>query len=164
MAGRGKRLENKLAVQHRAYENDGLMAVEKVHPEARIIRGELIYTREGPPDYMGVFNGGVMFALEAKETATERWPFEKLADHQAKRLEMYALRGGQSFLVIDFRAHGPYLCRWPNLSETWWKWRSKESKQASIRFDDPRLEKIHGYDWYDVARRTEGAAPVALRQ
>lgn len=150
---RGGYLETQLDFRHREYRRDRLAWVAHAHPEAKIVDGDLIFSKKGPPDYFGIVAPSRPVLFDAKETGRASFPFGGLSPHQAMDLEAAMLAGGCCFLVLYFTKLSLYrLAPWEELGPMWWAWAEKTSKTASVRHDDPILVPMEGADWLSAIR------------
>lgn len=150
MPRKGGFLETRLAVRHRAYQEAGLAWVVAAHPGTKVVRGQVLHTSKGPPDFVGCIDGGQTVCFDAKETSQDRWPFDKLKLHQAMHLEAVWARGGLAFLVVCWKKHRRFaVVPWSLLRGPWFAWSSKdaESSAASLHLVDPIIIPIDDADW-----------------
>ena len=97
-----------------------------------------VMTAKGPPDYVGIVqvNGTtISFAMEAKDCASDRWPFAKLHEHQAKALSMWESAGGAAIVAIRHcKTDTFWLLPWSAIKEKWYAWHYRSlTKQRSAR-------------------------------
>lgn len=148
-ANRGRAWEVKLDHQHRAYREDRQAVVFHAHPE---IRGGV--RQKAPPDYFGVVGGGQGVLFDAKEHQGSRWPFSKLARHQALALESWQDRGGLAGIALRLGSE-TFWVDWRALGPHWWLWHEKNTRAAaSINVEMLRLiakDMNGGADWLAVA-------------
>jgi recombination protein U len=91
------------ALEYRAHG----VVVAKTSPEAKLIKGRMVYTRKGLPDFVGVMRGGRAIVFDAKEvSAGDRFPWSHLPVHQARELQMWHDLGALAFLAVRFKSLG----------------------------------------------------------
>lgn len=64
-----------------------------------------IRAKHQPADFF-MCRHGQAYLLEAKSTVLNRFPFDFLKDHQQESLDLFALSGGKSFLIIKHKKPG----------------------------------------------------------
>jgi len=125
---RGKAWEAQLANANARYRKAGTAAVWKTEP-ARNAKG--VYLSKAPPDFMGILNDGRAVCFDAKDIKGTRFPFAKLADHQARDLEAIWKHNGVAFVAL--RLGGVrWFVPWGRLRFLWWPWREGSGRQASV--------------------------------
>lgn len=144
---RGKGWEARLNHQHREYRKASRALIFQAHPEVKVIDGRTVRS-PGPPDYFGIIqsHGAVLF--DAKESKTDRWPFAKLKDHQAKALEAWVVNGGTAGIALRTKS-GAYWVDWRLLGPIWWRWREEKGSPASVSWDWLAIHaaEMDGADW-----------------
>ena len=127
----GDAFESFLEIHHSYALRLGILAhIEHNQPEAKMIHGRLIYTRQGVADYTGTLMNkvGSTLAVEAKSTSGKRLAKSVIQPRQASHLDAVAKAGGFALLLVEFR-HGPVPDRYaiPWLEVPWKVARSAES-------------------------------------
>ena len=144
MSRRGKVLETRLAGRHELYWQRGVARIHKVHPEARNVKGRIVYSGKGPPDFIGVLADGRSVCFDAKESTTGKsFRLELVPPHQAQDLEAHAMLGGLAFFVVRTTA-GEWMVPWRSVAEGYW---TKTLKSISPAALDMLGTRIEGCDW-----------------
>ena len=101
---RGKEFEQLLGAHHQAGLLMRLIAsVEHNQPEARVLRGRVIFAGASVADFTGLLRGGLYFANELKSTAEPEFYRRKIPDKQQAHLDAVADAGGLALFSIEFR-------------------------------------------------------------
>lgn len=136
---RGAAWEFELERWHARYATALRAWVVKTNPEASLIRGRLVYKAKAPPDFVGQLIGGRAVAFDAKHYDSGHvFPFDALADHQGRDLELCHRLGGVAFVAFRLR-DSRYIVPWSTMREAYWVWRKTPSDkrvQASIPVAD----------------------------
>lgn len=124
-ANRGKHLEKLIDMTNLQYRNSGRADVRKVPTPVNIksINGKTVtgYLSAGEwVDYVGVGDGRAL-VFDAKETSVDRFPLNKLHEHQFELLRSWWEKGATAFLVVSFtkRHEEVYLLKFELLAEAW---------------------------------------------
>jgi recombination protein U len=110
-ANRGKAFESLIESANNQYFITNVAAIEKQEIQTKFIRGQYIYSKKGPPDFMGVLAGGQGIAFDAKTTAATSFPLKNITDrpHQLEFLQQYNKLGGLGFYLIEFSKERRYF-------------------------------------------------------
>jgi len=150
-ANRGKGWEARLDHQHYLYRASARAVVFKTHPPAVIRAGRLVYTVKGPPDYIGRA-GARPVCFEAKEHGGARWPFSKLARHQAMSLEAFSMDPA-ALCGVCLRLTGDgsaWWIDWSALGPVWWTWKEAKTREVAsldLVWLELKARRIAGADW-----------------
>lgn len=98
----GKAWEFQIERWNADYDARGLARVDRHHPEAKRVEGQLVYVSKGAPDFGGTVGGGRSVVFDAKETAAESFPTSKIPDHQLAALRRHDAMGAYAFLLVRF--------------------------------------------------------------
>ena len=153
-ANRGRPLELRLELMHRAYRARGVGEVFTTPPPVRIVssvkggRFSAVYTSKGPPDFAGILSGGRGVLIEAKTSRASRWPLARLEAHQAGALDRCATLGGVALVVLDHPS-GIYALDWRTLGPRWRQRASGIRGEASLGAADlvEVGRRLVGVDW-----------------
>ncbi len=101
----GGRFESWVEGQHEAAKYLGILAhVHHNEPRVKFVDGRLIYEKASVADYTGALEGGARtLAVEAKSTATARFPLSDVTPLQQVHLGAVARAGGLALLLVEFR-------------------------------------------------------------
>lgn len=104
----GKRFEQMIEAANKHYLYNSLAAIEKQEIKTRMVNGQMIYERKGPPDYMGIVQGGRAIAFEAKSTRGKNLPLKNITRrmHQLGFLKKHEEMGGIAFYLVHFEDMG----------------------------------------------------------
>lgn len=110
-ANLGKYFEQKIESANRQYRIQGIAAIEKQEIQTKFINGQMIYTKKGPPDFMGVLDGGKAVIFEAKSTRGKSLPLKNLDSrlHQFQFLKEAEQMGAIAFYLVEFYDLGRYF-------------------------------------------------------
>ena len=102
----GKSFERLIEAANRQYLITGMAAIEKQEIATKLINGKMIYSKQGPPDFMGIVRGGRGIAFDAKSTTGKSLPLKNLLDrrHQLEFLRLFEKLGGHAFYLVEFAA------------------------------------------------------------
>lgn len=146
---RGDEWEAVLDTQHEVYRFHGLAEAVRLYPphkQIRRLRGAqavVVFTGKGPVDYL-VTTRGETFHLDAKDCATDRWPFDKLEEHQADYLDRVSAMSSTHIGGIALRlgieaSPRAWFVPWMTLRAPWRRWASREGRakagEAGIGLD-----------------------------
>ena len=172
-ANRGLEWERILEGHHQRLEVTNRAVVFRTPPPV-VLTGRLrggayraVMTAKGPPDYVGIVevNGTPLsFAMEAKDCHSDRWPFSKLHEHQAKALSMCESAGGVSVVAIRHcKTDTFWLLPWRSIKERWYAWHYRSiTKQKSARGTSSLSRadlEMCGYIW----KHSEGYLPALIQ-
>lgn len=123
-ANKGKTFEELIAQSCLMYFDLGQAAIQKiptswipVRPRRAAERQKLLKQGKSPfvavypekkstVDFIGIIASGRGIAIEAKSTSeANRFPLSMLQEHQIAYLRRFALCGGLSFLLLEFKKH-----------------------------------------------------------
>lgn len=148
----GATFEDWLDAHHAEARKRGILAhVEKTEAHAKVIRGQLTYTKPGVADYCGVLDhGGRALAVEAKSTQGKRFNESAVEIKQQQHLSAVARAGGLALLLVEFRGVKVERFAVPWLGIPW----SMQKTAMSVSADEIRpfgwlivgdcyLEKFH---------------------
>lgn len=144
----------------RATANTGGRWERALEDAARGVQGLLLFRvapderrgRKGPPDFLGVWPGGLALAVEAKSTDAASWPLSKLDDHQREALAQVDAAGGIALLAVLIRGRG-WLIPWSAVAD-----HLARGERASIPWEGiPGALEWTG--WHVAVRRIVADAP-----
>jgi len=181
IGGAGKVWQDALDRQHRLYERRGEALIFETPPAVSVLHmyrsprslrgwkeavnrllkpGQFVglFKGEGPPDFVGLA-GGLPVVAEAKSCLRGRWPFAKLADHQAARLDAWERHGGVGLILLYHSDEArSWAVLWRDLRPMWRRWRSSASdpetraRSGTASLSVAQLDggiglRINGTDW-----------------
>lgn len=131
-ANRGKKFEKLIDKTNLFYRENRLADIRKVPVPFRILgysKGKVTGHLEVGEfvDYTGVSNGGVAYALEAKEIKGKSFPLSKLHEHQFEFLRSWSSYGARAGLLINFSELEEYYFLPFDLLKDCWE-NAKENK------------------------------------
>lgn len=132
MSDRSRAWEFQLERWHAQYNREGRALVARVHPPAKLVRGHLVYSAKGAPDFMGVLSGGRALVMDAKSVLGASLPFSNIAAHQAAFFSRTTDRGGCAFVCVKF-GHGFGWLPWPLIQPRYQTWCRGDGAPASIK-------------------------------
>jgi len=155
MANRGAALEELLEWQHARYAAFGVALIHKLptdwHVTRKVVGGWAAFpARKSLVDYVGLLLDGTgrHIAVEAKETAGDRWPFTSLPEHQREYLDAVWRAGGVAGIVLRWARHGVlWALPWAELAE----WLRRGDRAVRYRAD--RDHAVRGADYLAVLVR-----------
>lgn len=169
-ARRGKRTEHFLDVVHAGYEARGLASITRNHPEMTVVGKApagsppgavvCIYRAKGAPDFH-VQAGPLSILMDCKEHAGTSWPFAKLEEHQARKMDRHEAQhpNARAGLVIRLPDVGAcWFVPWSALSARYWSWAKATTRAApgSASLDVAGLDacgvRLRSVDWLDAVR------------
>jgi recombination protein U len=169
-ASRGMAFEAALEYQHNLYAARGVALLHKV-PTPIAVGGRRtggshggVWERAWPvkqsiADYLGVWTerGGRALAVEAKEAAGLRWPFDRLPEHQREFLSEWTLAGGLALVVLRWTATDElWVLDWPTLRAA-----MSGSARSLRRADGSPGAATAGTDYLGAYARAMGARRCA---
>lgn len=139
MSDRSRAWEFQLERWHAIYAMRGHAWVARCHPPAKLIRGRLVYSAKGAPDFGGIIAGrpGRAVWLEAKTVKGARLPFENIASHQAHAFDLVTSMGGIALVVTKFEGWEGWF-PWDLIASDYRSWARGDSRVASVSYERAR--------------------------
>lgn len=103
----GDAFEEVINRSNKIYKRKGIAIISKIStPMKPVLQGNKIvsayYEEKSTVDFIGVC-GGTAIAFDAKETKEKnRFPLSNIKKHQIDFMKLWALHGGDTFLIINF--------------------------------------------------------------
>lgn len=102
---RGKWLEKVIEGVNRTYKLKGVAIVDKIATPINYNTrtGKAFYEAKSTVDFIGCKSNGQMVAFDAKEIELQRFPFDKVSEHQIRYLLDVKKMNCEAFLLIFFK-------------------------------------------------------------
>jgi len=150
----GRAWEAILEAACRDYHAADRLTWQRNHPPVRMlskIRGDGSFLArwdgKGPCDFSGeLAPNGRGWTCDAKDCAGDRWRFEELELHQAKRLEGCHWTGGLAFVALRLGGTG-WVLPWAELGPRWVRWHRQGGRPASFSGEAWGLRMPKLGDW-----------------
>ena len=159
-ANRGAVLEELLEYQHSAYRAAGVADIRKVPTDWHVTKNSAsgsawtaFPARQSSVDYVGfLMDGGRHVAIEAKQTARDRWPLAALQEHQRAYLAAVDRAGGLAGIALWWTGRNVlWAVPWPVVVA------EMEVSRRSLRFGDlSPLAVRGGVDYLAALLRADG--------
>jgi penicillin-binding protein-related factor A (putative recombinase) len=145
MAGKGKAWETALWLEAEAAKRGGHQ-VSRCFSEAKEVSGRVIYSSQGPCDFLGfvLTRDGTPcpIAFDAKEIRGNRLAFKNIRGHQAMQMMKYASAGALSGVLARCSA-GDFILPWRSFGLQYQEWASGfPGASASIEISESNAARI----------------------